>query len=275
MESTPLAPRGAAASPQDSIAVAQDLAGKVFTKENAEKAGTFMKERTLELRQMASDGDLSLRLLAMLGGIAMVVTSVMGFIGHVFTLAFVKALLEIYTFFLGIVVLVLEGRQIPFPRGLEQGINKYALFLKFVWGRGCLYFVAGSLQLAQYSIVDLAVGGFMCFVGAMYIIVGRQTAQKLAELRKSVISEDTLKMKFLEADIDRTGTLTQLQFTNMTRSIGIELNRRETESAFLQLGKSGENDQLTYDEFKKWWNQMYDDDDTAAAPTSTTTDLLF
>jgi len=256
MESTPLT-GGGRSSTKDPVAAAQDLAGKVLTKENAETAGLFLKEQTLHLTQMASNGDLSLRLLAMLGGLAMVATSVMGFLGHVLTLAFVKAVIDMYTLFLGMVVLVLEGRQLPFPPSLEQGITKYALFLKFVWGRGCLYFVAGTLQLAQHSLFDLVSGGFMCFVGVTYIIVGQQTAQKLAELRNT--SEETLKSKFAEADLERSGTLTQSQFQNMTRSIGVELNLRETESAFLQLGKN-ENDELTYEECQTWWNQMYNDD---------------
>jgi len=140
---------------------------------------------------------------------------------------------------------------------LEQGITKYALFLKFVWGRGCLYFVAGTLQLAQHSLVDVVSGGFMCFVGVTYIIVGRKTAQKLAELRNT--SEETLKSKFAQADLERSGTLTQTQFQNMTRSLGVEMNLRETESAFLQLGKDA-NEELTYEECQNWWNQMYNDD---------------
>jgi len=105
------------------------------------------KEKMKELRTMANEGYLPIRLLAQIGGLAMIVLSIMGFVASIIHLQFLDALVEVYTFLLGFVVIILETK--AFPKRFEQGLNKYALFLRFVWGRGCLYFVSGSLQATQ------------------------------------------------------------------------------------------------------------------------------
>ena len=128
----------------------------MFTSQNAavaaSSAGTFAKDQAVELTQLASNGDFSIRILALLGAIAMVVVSVIGFLGKILTLHFVSALIEVYVFALAIVIIILESAgKIPLPRSFETNVHKYALFLKFVWGRGILYFIGGSLQVSQVS----------------------------------------------------------------------------------------------------------------------------
>ena len=119
----------------------------VFTSETASKAGQFAKHKISELKTMASDGHISIRVLAEIGGLSMCLLSVMGFVVNIINLAFLGALVEVYTFLMGLVVIILESK--AFPKRYEQALSKYALFLCFVWGRGCLYFVAGSLQATQ------------------------------------------------------------------------------------------------------------------------------
>jgi hypothetical protein len=116
-------------------------------KESASWAGKLATDKIDEVKQMARDGDVSIRLLAQLGGLAMIVLSIMGCIMKILNLEFFGALVEFYTFLMGLVVIILESK--AFPRRFEQNLNKYCLFLRFVWGRGCLYFVAGSLQATQ------------------------------------------------------------------------------------------------------------------------------
>jgi hypothetical protein len=124
-----------------------ESSGGVFTSENASWAGKLATDKITELKQMASEGDFSIRLLAQMGGLAMMVLSIMGFILKIINIEFLGALVEVYTFLMGLVVIILESK--AFPRRFEQNLNKYMLFLRFVWGRGCLYFVAGSLQATQ------------------------------------------------------------------------------------------------------------------------------
>jgi hypothetical protein len=83
-------------------------------------------------------------------------------------------------FLLGLAVIVLEARSgkvkvLPrkFTDAWDAQFRKYALFLRFISGHGGLYFFAGTLQLSQLSIADLAVGNCMTLVGISYIVIGR------------------------------------------------------------------------------------------------------
>jgi hypothetical protein len=138
-----------------------------MTKETAEAAGSFAKEKFQELKSQVSDGDFSIRLLALLGAVLIVFLSVTEILGKILTLHIFGALIELYACILGLIALALEGKgQIPFfPASLGDTIMNYALILRYVWGRGALYFVAGTLQLSQMGLLDLIVGGFMTFVG--------------------------------------------------------------------------------------------------------------
>jgi hypothetical protein len=132
----------------------------LFTTQNAaaaaSSAGTFAKDQATELSTLASNGDFSIRILALLGAMAMLVVSVLGFLGKVLTLKFVSALIDFYIFVFAIITIILEsGGKIPLPRSFEQNLYKYGLFLKFVWGRGILYFFVGTLLVSQVSAVTL------------------------------------------------------------------------------------------------------------------------
>jgi EF-hand domain pair len=99
---------------------------------------------------------------------------------------------------------------------------------------------------------DLIVGCFMILVGILYIYVGKRTAMKLSDLRKSLISEEQLRRKFQECDEDQSGTITKHQFKTLTDHMGLGLNRRELEAAWMYLDKE-DIGEITYDEFQTWW----------------------
>lgn len=82
----------------------------------------------------------------------MIVVSIMGFVVKMLTFKFVSALIEVYIFVLAIVILILESAgKIPVPRRVGLKIQKFALFLKYVWGRGILFVIGGTLQVSQVS----------------------------------------------------------------------------------------------------------------------------
>lgn len=234
-----------------------DITSKILTKENAAVAGTFAKEKFEELRKQVNDGDYSIRLFALLGGILLVCLSATEFLGKVLTLHLFGALIEVYTFLLGIVVLILEGKgQIPFfPAHLADQIQKYAMILRYVWGRGGLYFVAGTMQVSQMGFLNIICGGFMTFVGVVYIVVGTKAQRKMKALKNSAISDATLKTRFQQADSSNTGKLDVVSFKNLILSLGLGLNRREVETAFIILDKDGDG-VIGYSEFESWWNAM-------------------
>ena len=135
---------------------AAKIVSNMFTRENAaaaaSTAGSFATEQANELSQLASDGDFSIRILALLGAFAMIVVSIMGFVVKMLTFKFVSALIEVYIFVLAIVILILESAgKIPVPRRVGLKIQKFALFLKYVWGRGILFVIGGTLQVSQVS----------------------------------------------------------------------------------------------------------------------------
>jgi hypothetical protein len=113
--------------------------------------------------------------------------------------------------------------------------------------------------LVKSIFLDFIVGVFMCFVGILYILVGRSTANKLANLKKSRFSESTLRAEFREADVDAKGTLTMAQFKALVFALGLDLNRREVEAAFLEVD-SGSSGVITIDQFLVWWNETDSDD---------------
>ncbi len=86
----------------------------------------------------------------------MTVTSALGVWNRFIGLNWISAIVEFYTFILGLAVVILESKSGKFKilperwtTAWEARIRKYALFLSFVSGRGGLYFVAGTLQLSQ------------------------------------------------------------------------------------------------------------------------------
>jgi hypothetical protein len=126
--------------------------------ENLEAAGRFTKEKALELKTQAQEGDRSLRFLALIGGFGCMVVGLFELSLRIMKLQLVGAIIHLYIIMLGSVVVILEGRDFFLSKRLVQNLNKYALFLKFLWGRGSLYFICGTLQLSQIDLFNLVVG---------------------------------------------------------------------------------------------------------------------
>jgi Ca2+-binding EF-hand superfamily protein len=107
--------------------------------------------------------------------------------------------------------------------------------------------------------MDYAVGGFMCLVGILYVCVGRSTTKKLKEMRQSELSERTLHAKFFEVDPEQTGFIGLEQFRVLVNSIGLDMNRRQSEAAFMHIEKV-DDEQITFEEFFGWWSEFDDSD---------------
>mmetsp|Transcript_24248 Transcript_24248/g.57415 ORF Transcript_24248/g.57415 Transcript_24248/m.57415 type:complete len:293 (-) Transcript_24248:209-1087(-) len=251
------------------------MASAAFTKENFEAAGQFTKEKASELKREAQDGDNSLRFLALMGGMASIVVGILELVTRFMRLDIVGALIDLYIILLGVLVVLLEGKKMFLSAGAVEKIHKYALFLRFVWGRGAIYFVCGTLMLYQIDLLNLIVGCYMCFVGGLYIFVGQRTATKLKSLRKSIYSEHDLRTKYLQADINGDGLNLQ-QFRGLCVSLGLDLTRRETEAAFQHIQNKSKTTtssataataaststeaKLTYEDFQQWWSSTEAED---------------
>jgi len=129
-----------------------------FTSENLEAAGRFTQEKAMELKTQAQEGDRSLRFLALIGGLGCMVVGLFELTSRIMRLQLVGAIIDLYIIMLGSVVVILEGKDMLLSERLVQNIHKYALFLNFLWGRGSLYFICGTLQLTQIDLFNLIAG---------------------------------------------------------------------------------------------------------------------
>jgi len=134
------------------------------------------------------------------------------------------------------------------------------LFLKYIWGRGIVYVIAGNLQFAQGGLFNWIVGAYVMFVGVVYIAVGRSSAKKLSALKHNLFSEATIKAKFKKADTKGEGTINLEQFGTLCDSLDLDMTKREKEAIFFHLDTS-DDDLLSLEEFQAWWNN-YDASDS-------------
>lgn len=233
---------------------ASTTADDVMTLNKVAAAKDFAKDRMAEFKDNLNEGSWSLRMLALLGAVAMIVVSALGVTGDLLGLNGVSAIFGIYSFILGILIIILEyGKQLHCVSKLENNIYQNARFLKFVWGRGYLIFFAGTLELAQNDFVNTIVGIYVCCVGILFIAIGHSAAKKLAEARRNKFSREDIQKMFNKADLDSIGSLSTDQFADLTKQLGLDLTRREVESTFEQLGE-GKNGRVTFENILMWWN---------------------
>jgi hypothetical protein len=167
-ESTPLVSGSSGGGPLDDV---NRFVSNIFSKENLDRAkenlgiaGNAAMGQLNNLQRSASEGDFSIRLLALVAGVLLVVSAFFSFFELLLSFKLSNAILEIYTFGLGLIILLLESHghlrkqqqrlsteerqqmstQVNFLDNLFRNVFKYVMLLKFVWGRGCLYFVSVS-----------------------------------------------------------------------------------------------------------------------------------
>lgn len=73
------------------------------------EASNFANETVGDIRKDLSEGSLSIRVVTIVTSLVMVVTGLLGFVMNFLTLHWIAAVLKIYVFATGIVVLVLES----------------------------------------------------------------------------------------------------------------------------------------------------------------------
>jgi len=219
-------------------------------------AASFVNEQVGKVRQLATEGPLSFRVLAFLGGLAMVITSVLDWIADIFRLSAFRALISVYTFMFGTVILILEGKMfVPETCKYQKKMFGLAKFLRYVWGRGLFYFFSGSLQFSQMTFLNMVSGGFMCFVGIVSIVTGWSTASKLKQMRESLINEATCNNKFKQHDIDQDEYLDSNEFTELVKDLGLEFDHNELVAAFCTIDRDDDK-KISTNDFESWWERF-------------------
>lgn len=237
-----------------------------LTPTNFAEAKDFATQQAGEFRRNLDEGSMSLRLMALLGGVGMIVVSSLGILGDVITFRWVAVIFQVYALAFGCLMLVLEsGQQLSCFKKLETGLYKHASFLRYVWGRGLIYFFAGTLMISLGDFFDLVVGLYVCLVGLIFFVVGRTAVKKLSDLRRSALPTSDLQEKFAMADTDGKGSLNLDQFRHLINGLGMDLTKREVESTFVLFGVN----RITYEQFMQWWNdEAIESDDFQGAPAS-------
>ena len=171
-----------------------------------------------------------------------------------------------YTGVLGIVICLLEGKDIICPIRHQKSILHWAKCLHYVWGRGLLYIFAAFLAISQGNALDFVVGGYEIAVGVIALVVGRKAALKLTHLSRSVISETEMLNRFNQADDNNVGYLAVTEFETFLDLCGLQnLDVHELAAAFSAVDRDDDG-KISFIDLSIWFRQFqYDADDTCAS----------
>jgi len=214
----------------------------------------------LQWKQTSENGPWMLRFLLVSGSIGMMVTSVLQFYFDVDDINVRSIVIAVYTFTIGIVEIVLDSRfalaQSPVGcRAKMRGtITSYFNVLRLLWGRGAMCVVAGTLHIAQMSLMSIASGTFLCVIGACAIILGAQASRSLEMLKSSITDEDFLWLEFSKQDGDQDSCLDPNEFAIFISNIGLDFDDLYTLKAFNSIHKRSRS-LVSFHEFKRWWSQ--------------------
>ena len=124
-------------------------------------------------------------------------------------------------------------------------------------GRGAVFIITGLLEIFMRGFFDMIVGFYAIYVGFLYLWSGKQAYEKLEEARTVAqetgnISLETIQEMYANADVDGKGGLNLSQWRLFTESLGMQLTKKESEAAFMQMDKNHDG-RLSYNEVHSWW----------------------
>jgi len=158
-------------------------------------------------------------------------------------------------------ILILEGRflvtnPLSGRAHMRNILTRNFNVLRFLWGRGILYIIAGTLNVAQTWLITVISGSVMILLGILAIVVGIHASRKFAALRNSLADESFLVLIFGSYDSDGDGYLEAWQFARLLAYLGMELDDRYTLKAFNAIDREG-NRKVSYEDFSNWWTAGY------------------
>ncbi|CAB9523144.1 expressed unknown protein [Seminavis robusta] len=240
-----------------------NMARGLASSPDALEAGAVAKATAKEIQEeITGDGAWSLRVLSLIAGGAMMLASISGFMRKFVTFDWDSAALDIIVFVVGLgVVLVESGLLVKLEScsSTNAMINNNAPFLRNLYGRGTIFIVTGFIEVYMRGTFDMIVGFFAIYVGLMYIWTGRRAKDKMAEVRSMAwqnnkFSMEELQEKYAMADVDGKGGLTLSQFRQFTANLGMSLDKKESEAAFMYIDKNHDS-RIGYDEVHRWWSK--------------------
>jgi hypothetical protein len=169
---------------------------------------------------------------------------------------------------------------------------RYINGLRYLSGRGGLWLLTGSLNLAMGNISCTVTGSLLMTCGCFAVMYGLYASHRLKLLSVSLTDVTFLWNRFGEADDDRDGMINVDQFSILLSSLGLVMDTRYAEDVFNSIASppttgftgvagndnNNNNNRINFNQFKRWWlkeqsscgaiinNNKVDDDDGGCLP---------
>ncbi|CAM9587647.1 unnamed protein product [Chrysoparadoxa australica] len=232
----------------------------------ASTAAKSTGKKLKDIARNARDGPLSIRYAGMIGALALIIISFIGFFGEVWSIDPVNACVQLYLFVFGFPLLFVElgPRAKCVPKVFFSRVYEYAKFLTVCWGRGFFYFFCGTLALAQWNLMDVILAVYLMVLGIGMLYFGSRGMKELKAIRAQLVSEDDLREKFKEYDVDKNGCLDPKELAQFCQDLGAKLTNHKCTSSpcspsepyhppLQTLLLSSEDGGIQYEEFLRWW----------------------
>ena len=210
------------------------------------------KAKLEELRQLLENGHFSWKLLGCAAGVLLVLISIISFPSHLLSPS--NLVMDVYVCCFGVLLIVLEYKDMLLPQSMMDTIRREALFLSRPYGRALFYIFVGIMVISQNALLSLSfmVGLYVASVGVIIFVSSRGASQAMAAIRANGLGEAEIKNRFVDADKDKNGTLDTAELASLCQTLGTTLSRNELESALVTLDRDG-NGAITYEEFVSWY----------------------
>eukprot|EP00979_Chaetoceros_neogracilis_P018082 scaffold10550_cov271-Chaetoceros_neogracile.AAC.61 len=205
-------------------------------------------------KEFSKEGNINFRILAFAGGLSVLLTSSLSIAICIAHLGILEMITYMYTFLFGVLICILEGQFIKNEsvNNIRNAVLEGLPILKYLWGRGVLYMLSGSLQLSHISSMSVLSGAFLIAVGFLFVVVGMNTRRRLKKLKRSLKDVRVLKRHFNRFDRDGDGVLDMDEFGAFVANLtGEDMDEDELEGTFGVIDTQGK-EYVTLEELQSW-----------------------
>jgi hypothetical protein len=212
----------------------------------------YSKQKLIEFKKYADEGNWSWKVCGALSGLMIMVYSILSVLYHLTSLSPVRAVIDVYLFFIGMIAVLLEYKENFITKRWRDHLHREALFLYRPYGRALFYIFAGVLMLAFGGLVGWIMGAFVTIIGVFIFGASRDALSRLEHLKLSIHDDQEIAAKFKEFDQDNDGFLGTVELAALCKALGTNLTIHELESAILVLDANGDG-KISFSEFHDWW----------------------
>lgn len=209
-----------------------------------------------DVQYLVEEGPLSFRSLGFFGGFFMILATALDFTENMSDM--LQEGTSIALFIVASIIIQLEAR--PFHlqiRPVYRFLCSILPAFRYVWGRGLLYVICGTVQLFLFSGWCIACGIYFILLGICSIVFGYRASLKLCSLRNSLCSRDDIRFMFHSFDRNRDGYLDLEEFRSMMYAMEQRLSNNDFVAAFSTIDVDN-NQMISYEDIEAWWEGFND-----------------